>query len=81
MKDKLMKIPKYDEDEECINELINKIKVFLRMGMAMNINQAIIGFATLFQGFILRNWSSVELNSKFEDYNRIIVKYCVYYYR
>ena len=81
MKDKLMKILKYDEDEEFINELIDEIEVFLRTDIAVNTNQAIIGFAALFQGFIIRNQSGVELNSKFEDYNRIIVKHYVYYYR
>jgi len=81
MKDKLIKILKYDEDKECVNELIDEIEVFLRMGTAVNTNQAIISFAALFQGFIVRNWSSVEFSSKFEDYNRIIVKYCVCYYR
>ena len=43
-----MKIPKYDEDEECVNELIDEIEVFLKMGTALNTNQAIIGFTALF---------------------------------
>ena len=47
MKDKLKKILKYNEDKECVNELINKIEVFLRMDTAVNTNQAIIGFAAL----------------------------------
>ena len=77
----LKKIPIHDEDELLITELVNEIESYLQSGIVNRINQTIIGFNSLFCGFIVKNWNSMELNSKFEDYNKIIIKYCIFYYK
>ena len=77
----LRKIPTYDEDELLITELVNEIESYLCSGIANRINQTIISFDSLFHGFIAKNQSGMEVNSKFEDYNKIIIKHYVLYYK
>ena len=70
----LRKIPTYDKDEPLITELVNEIESYLWSGTANRTNQIIICFDSLFYGFIIKNWSGIEVNLKFEDYNKIIIK-------
>ena len=78
---KLNKVPTYNEDKVLITELVDEIEVFLRIGQANRTNQAIIGFDSLFQGFIIYNQNRIKVNSRFEDYNKIIINHYILYYK
>ena len=76
----LRKIPTYNKDELLITELVNEIESYLQSGIANRTNQTIISFDSLFRRFIIKNWSGMEVNSKFEDCNKITIKQHVLYY-
>ena len=78
---KLRKVPTYQQDVSDMIKFIKKIVLFLQMRSANRMNQAILRYKSLFQGFIIKNWQSVELSNRDEDYNKIIIKYCVLYYK
>jgi hypothetical protein len=78
---KLKKEDSRNENKADINRMITDIKQFLYGDDPSQTNQALIGYKSLFRGFIVRNWSGVQDSNRYEDLNKIIVKHCVYYYQ
>ena len=68
------------EDLDKINIMLDDIKEYLNGRQTFHTNQQLIGYDALFRGYIIKNWLETECNNYYEDYNRIIINYCIRYY-
>ena len=60
---------------------MNNINLFLQNEQPENINQAVIGYDALFYGYIVKSWFGNDLNSRYEDYNKMLIYHCVMFYK
>ena len=78
---KLCEVETFKNDEVGIIELVNDIGIYLQIGNKIETNQVIIRYENLFHRFIMWNWQGNINDNRYEDYNKIIVKCYVLYYK